>query len=164
MASRGHGAVPPPPREYRAEVLFEPADPESRFLPEGPHPCGEGHLSWVAIQHGPDAVQGSLNILDLATRRNRSYELEGRPGFAFPTTDPQAFLIGCEKKVGFYYPDAGAWRGPAVSVETSVGGTIINDAMIHGDAVIFGTKDLEFATPRAGLSAWPIHWTAPVYF
>jgi len=139
---------------YEAELLLRTGDPALEHLPEGPYPCGEGRLSWVAIQHGPDAVQGSLNVLDLGTRRNRSYPMPGRPGFAFPTTDPDVFLVGCEKRVGFYRLGTGTWCGPSVAVEDDVGGTILNDALIHGDAVICGTKDLGFAVPRGGLYFW----------
>lgn len=142
------------PRETEAEPLLEPGDAALKFLPEGPYPCAERELSWVAIQHGSTAVEGSLNILDLETRRNRSYTLPGRPGFAFPTTDAAIFLVGCEKQVGFYRPEAGEWTGASVSVEPEVGGTILNDGVIHGDAVVFGTKDLGFSTPRAGLYFW----------
>jgi len=142
------------PPELEARLLFQAGEPELRFLPEGPYPCGESHLSWVAIQHGASAVQGSVNILDLASGNNRSYELPGRPGFAFPTTDPGSFLIGCEKQVGFYRLDTGEWSGPSVGVETATGGTIVNDALFHGDSIVFGTKDLDFKTPRAGLYFW----------
>jgi sugar lactone lactonase YvrE len=139
---------------YDAEVLYRPEDPALGFLPEGPYPCGDGQLSWVAIQHGADAVQGSLNVLDVGRRRNRSHPLPGRPGFAFPTTLPEVFLVGCEKKLGFYHVEDGRWSGPEVAVEAGIGGTIINDGLIHEDVLVFGTKDLGFATPRAGLYFW----------
>jgi len=142
------------PEELDAQLLFQADDPALEFLPEGPYPCGHGRLSWVAIQHGESAVQGSLNVLDLETGRNVSHLLPGRPGFAFPTTDPGTLVVGCEKKVGFYRPETGEWSGPTIGVETEVGGTIINDGLIHGDALIFGTKDLGFRTPRAGLYFW----------
>jgi sugar lactone lactonase YvrE len=140
--------------EYDAEVLFHPDAGELGFLPEGPYPLGEGRMLWVAIQHGETAVRGSLNVLDLESRRNRTFALPGRPGFAFPTTDPQVFLIGCEKQVGFYRPESGEWIGPALPVESHIGGTIVNDALIHGDALIFGTKDVAFQAPLGGLYFW----------
>jgi sugar lactone lactonase YvrE len=139
---------------YDARVLFRPPNPELRFLPEGPYPCGPGVVSWVAIQHGAGATHGSLNLLDVTAGSNRSIPLEGRPGFAFPTTDPEVFLVGCEKRVGFFDPGRGGWVGPSVTAESDVDGTILNDAVFHGDLVIFGTKDLAFSTPRAGLYSW----------
>jgi sugar lactone lactonase YvrE len=144
----------PDPPVYEAEILLQTDEPALEHLPEGPYPCGSARLSWVAIQHGPDAVQGSLNILDLATRENRSFRMPGRPGFAFPTGDDGVFLVGCEKRVGFYRLETGEWCGPSISVETEVGGTILNDGLIHQDAVIFGTKDLGFEVPRGGLYFW----------
>jgi sugar lactone lactonase YvrE len=150
-AGSGEDASPP---ELEAQLLYQSGTPELEFLPEGPYPYGESHLSWVAIQHGASAVQGSINLLDLASGRNRSFEMPGRPGFAFPTTDAGTFLLGCEKRVGFYKLDTGEWSGPSVDVETETGGTILNDALFHGDAVVFGTKDLGFETPRAGLYFW----------
>lgn len=146
--------MPPDVPIADAELLLRTGDPALEHLPEGPYPYGRGRLSWVAIQHGPDAVQGSLNVLDLASRSNRSHPMSGRPGFAFPTTDPGVFLVGCEKRVGFYRVETGEWSGPSIVVEAEVGGTILNDGLIHGDAVIFGTKDLGFEVPRGGLYFW----------
>jgi sugar lactone lactonase YvrE len=140
--------------QYAARVLFRSPTPELRFLPEGPYPCGPGVVSWVAIQHGANATRGSLNILDVGAASNRSFPLDGRPGFAFPTTDPETFLVGCEKRVGFFELGSGRWVGPSVTVESDVDGTIINDALFHRDVVIFGTKDLAFETPQAGLYFW----------
>jgi sugar lactone lactonase YvrE len=140
--------------QYTARVLFRPATPELRFLPEGPYPCGPGVVSWVAIQHGANAIRGSLNILDVAAASSRSVSLEGRPGFAFPTSDTDTFLIGCEKRVGFFDLESGTWMEPSATVESEVDGTILNDAHFHRDAVIFGTKDLAFETPQAGLYVW----------
>ena len=68
----------------QATPLEFPDSDELRFLPEGPLPLEDGVISWVAIQHGPDATHGSLNILNLKSGENRSFELPGRPGFAFP--------------------------------------------------------------------------------
>jgi sugar lactone lactonase YvrE len=140
--------------ECSARVLFRPKTAELRYLPEGPRSCGAGVVSWVAIQHGPDAVSGSLNLLDVTAGQNRSFPLDGRPGFAFPTTDPDVFLIGCEKRVGFFDLRRGSWTGPSATVEEDVDGTIINDAVFHRDVLVFGTKDLAFKTPKAGLYFW----------
>jgi sugar lactone lactonase YvrE len=140
--------------QYTARVLFRPPTPELRFLPEGPYPCGPGVVSWVAIQHGAKATRGSLNILDVRAGSNRSFPLDGRPGFAFPTSDPDTFLIGCEKRVGFFDLEGGSWVGPSATVESDVDGTILNDAHFHRDVVVFGTKDLAFETPQAGLHFW----------
>ena len=40
----------------------------------------------VSHQHGADATVGSLNIYEVASRTNQSFELPGRPGFAKPSS------------------------------------------------------------------------------
>lgn len=135
----------------QATVLLQPADEALRYLPEGPYPLGPSRSSWVAIQHGPEATAGSLNVLDLTSGANRSYALPGRPGFAFPCDDGQRFVIGCERRLGIFDPSSGDWQPFGEEIDADVTGTIINDGVIYEDNLIFGTKDLQFATPKAGL-------------
>ena len=134
-----------------AELLYLPESAALRFLPEGPTPLGAGKFSWVAIQHGADANSGSLNIFDVAQRSNVSYDLPGRPGFAKPTTRAGTFLVGCERELGLFSTATGQWQTLVAGVDSHVSGTIINDGTLYGPNVIFGTKDLEFKTPKAGL-------------
>ena len=73
-------------KKFVAEPFFDPATEALRFLPEGPrvlqsHPGGGAKIGWVAIQHGPNLSEGSINVLDLASGRNQSFPLQGRPGF-----------------------------------------------------------------------------------
>lgn len=140
--------------KYLAEVCLPAANDSLAFLPEGPYPYGPSSVSWVAIQHGADSKVGSLNILDLKSGENRTFELDGRPGFAFPTENPDVFAMGVERKVGFYDIAEKAWLQETGGVDESVEGTIINDGVICGDSVIFGTKDLKFAEPKAALYVW----------
>ncbi len=145
--------------ESEASVVFRPGNPELAFLPEGPQNYGPNLLSWVAIQHGADSNVGSLNILNLDTGENRNFPLPGRPGFAFPSGDPDVFTIGMERKIGRFNIASGEWiDGDLVEEEE---GTIINDGEPCGEAVIFGTKDLEFASPKAGLYFWHPERGAP---
>lgn len=134
-----------------AQVLFRPPTAELRFLPEGPYPLGTAKMSWVAIQHGKDSQTGSLNLLDLNTGVNQSYTLPGRPGFAFPCHDMNTFVAGCERRLGLFDTRSGHWSPFADVVDEDRDGTIINDGLVWEDNLIFGTKDLEFATPKAGL-------------
>lgn len=134
-----------------AELLFLPESDEMRFLPEGPTAHGMGKFSWVAIQHGPEALVGSLNIYDLATRTNQQFVLPGRPGFAKPTSSEGVFVVGCERELGLFDTADGTWKPLASDVDGDVSGTIINDGTIYANNVVFGTKDLEFKTPKAGL-------------
>jgi sugar lactone lactonase YvrE len=136
------------------ELLFLPETEALRFLPEGPYPIDAKRLSWVAIQHGPDADYGSLNLLDLQTRKNVSYPLPGRPGFAFPCDDKESFFVGCERTLGIFRPIDGQWKVLCDGIDARVEGTIINDAAVWEDYVVFGCKDLKFKEPKAGLYLW----------
>jgi sugar lactone lactonase YvrE len=142
------------PGRIEARVLYHPHDAALRYLPEGPYPLGPSQLSWVAIQHAGDSPQGSLNIFDLRNGNNRSHVLPGRPGFAFPCDDGQRFIIGCERELGLFDPIEALWSPFCADVDEDVRGTIINDGLVYEDNLIFGTKDLEFSTPKAGLYLW----------
>jgi sugar lactone lactonase YvrE len=135
----------------RAELLFLPDNESLRFLPEGPYSLGNGKFSWVGIQHGASATQGSINVFDLKTRTNQSYELPGRPGFARPTSVEGTFVVGCERELGLFDIHSRAWKTLATGVDQDVSNTIINDGTTYGDNIVFGSKDLEFKTKKAGL-------------
>ncbi len=140
--------------EYPAKVVYRPDSEALAYLPEGPCHYGPGQVSWVAIQHGGDSEEGSINVLDLASGENRQHILPGRPGFAFPTNHPSVFLTGFERKVGFFDVESGSWVGTFGEVEGEEEGTIINDGVVCGNGVLFGTKDVAFADPKAGLYLW----------
>ncbi|MEQ1824805.1 MAG: SMP-30/gluconolactonase/LRE family protein [Pirellula sp.] len=135
------------------EILHLPSDEAFRFLPEGPYPLGNGRFSWVAIQHGASANHGSLHIFDLNTNQDVTYDLPGRPGFAFPT-DRDKFVVGCERSIGVYSPENGSYQVFIDGIDSDCSGTIINDAVTWDGNLIFGTKDLEFRTKKAGLYFW----------
>ncbi|MFK8110560.1 MAG: SMP-30/gluconolactonase/LRE family protein [Rubripirellula sp.] len=139
------------PETRQAKPLSVPATDALRFLPEGPIPLGESRMSWVGIQHGADAKVGSLNLLDLATGENVSHELPGRPGFAFPCDTPDTFVVGCERELGLFNTKTNHWQSFCEGIDADVTNTIINDGLVYQDNLIFGTKDLEFATKKAGL-------------
>jgi len=135
----------------QAELLMMPASDAERFLPEGPTALGVGKFSWVAIQHGPDSHVGSLNIFDVLSGQNQQFLLPGRPGFAKPTTQEGLFVVGCERELGLFNTLDGTWTPIAQGVDQDVTGTIINDGTVYADNLLFGTKDLEFKTQKAGL-------------
>jgi sugar lactone lactonase YvrE len=135
----------------QATPLSVPDTEALRYLPEGPYPIGPGRFSWVGIQHGPSATVGSLNRYDLATGLNESFDLPGRPGFAFPCQTHERFVVGCERSLGIIDLTNGQWQPFCEGIDADVDNTIINDAMVYQDNLIFGTKDLEFASRKAGL-------------
>lgn len=132
------------------EVLFRPETDDLRFLPEGPYTNPAGGFSWVGIQHGADATFGSLNLLS-ASGENTTHVLPGRPGFAFPTSLPGVFVCGVERQLGLFSTADGSWTVLADGIDREVENTIINDGIVCGENLIFGCKDLEFATKKAGL-------------
>ena len=134
-----------------ADLLFLPESDEIRFLPEGPTALGTGRFSWVAIQHGPDGTHGSLNIFDLGSSSNSQFDLPGRPGFAKPTTRDGVFVVGCEREIGLFDISDRSWKVVVSGVDEGIDGTIINDGTVYADNLVFGTKDLEFKTKKAGL-------------
>jgi sugar lactone lactonase YvrE len=142
------------PQTIDAQLLYVPPTPELRFLPEGPYPAGEGLLSWVAIQHGAEATSGSLNLLDLATRENRQYDLPGRPGFAFATSREGTFVVGLERRLGLFELASGKFMWLAENLDSAVDNTIVNDAVCFADGIVLGFKELEFKAKKAGLYFW----------
>ncbi len=134
-------------------LLFSPPSSALRFLPEGPYPIDEGRFSWVAIQHGPDAGFGSVNVFDLDSKTNVSHILPGRPGFAFPT-DKGNFVVGCERTIGIYSIRSKQFVPFIHDIDSDCNGTIVNDGVTWDGNLIFGTKDLEFRTKKAGLYFW----------
>ncbi|MDZ4848140.1 MAG: SMP-30/gluconolactonase/LRE family protein [Pirellulaceae bacterium] len=134
-----------------ADVLFRPTSEALRFLPEGPYPFGNDKFSWVAIQCGPTAKHGAINVYDWSSKQNESYELPGRPGFAFATNRDGVFVAGCEREIGLFSIRDRSWKVIASGIDLDREGTVINDAVAWDNNLVFGTKDLEFRTKKAGL-------------
>jgi sugar lactone lactonase YvrE len=134
-------------------VLHTPAEEAWRFLPEGPYRCADGRISWVAIQHGRSATTGSLHLLtrSATATQDQCFPLPGRPGFAFPTTDPQRFVVGLERAVMLFNTQDGTLETLCDGIDSSVDQTIINDGVVFDGHLVFGCKDLKFAEKKAGL-------------
>ncbi len=136
---------------WECSILLDPQNVELKFLPEGPYPIDDRSFSWVAIQHGRESKLGSLNIFDVPSKTNRTYPLPGRPGFAFPTKKPNQFVVGCERSIGLFDTATSKFTTLAENIDADRENTIINDAVCADDVLVFGTKDLEFKTKKAGL-------------
>lgn len=134
-----------------AKPLSVPQTDALKFLPEGPIALGDSRFSWIGIQHGPNATTGSLNLYDIKADRNDSFDLPGRPGFAIPCESNDQFVIGCERSLGIFDVAEQCWNPFCDGIDAGVANTIINDGVAYQDNLIFGTKDLEFATKKAGL-------------
>lgn len=143
---------------FVAKLFFEPASEELRYLPEGPrvlqnHPGGGNLLGWVAIQHSAERLEGSINVLDLTSGRNRSFPLPGRPGFFAETTRPGLVLVGLERRLAYFDLLSGALEETGIEVTNDIR-VIINDGLAVEGGVLFGTKHLEFNQPIAALYFW----------
>ncbi|MCA8977071.1 MAG: SMP-30/gluconolactonase/LRE family protein [Planctomycetes bacterium] len=142
------------PTIRHARPLPVPDTAALRHLPEGPCALRSGLVSWICIEHGAGAGIGSLNRYDLESRRNESFALPGRPGFAFPCATAGHFVVGCERSLGIFDLGSGSWSPFCDGIDDDVDGTIINDGLVYEDNLIFGCKDLEFRTRKAGLYLW----------
>ncbi len=142
-------------RQFVAERLFEPESEALRYLPEGPRVLRHSGLSgqwlgWVAIQHSAEEQVGSLNLFNLSSRENRSFELPGRPGFFAETATEGVVIVGMERRLVLF-----DWRSGEVS-ETGVvvsedEQVIINDGLAVEGGVLFGTKHLGFSEAIAAV-------------
>lgn len=143
-----------------AHVWFTPPSEADRFLPEGPRVVevsGRSALAWVNIQTDPDATTGAIHLRDLETGEHRLIPLPGRPGMLLPTDHPDVLLIGMGKEIGRVHLPTGRWE-PLARIPDDNPRTIINDGEIvpGGEAIVFGTKDLQFADPIAALYLFTI--------
>jgi sugar lactone lactonase YvrE len=149
---KGHADFKIP--QFTARPFFTPANAGLRFLPEGPrvlrnYPGGGSKLGWVAIQHGAASGDGSINVLDLASGKNSSFALKGRPGFFAETNRPGVVLIGLERSLVWFNLLTGAQEdGLTVTDDERV---IINDGLAVEGGVFFGTKHLKFTEAVASL-------------
>lgn len=138
-----------------ARRFYEPETEALRYLPEGPRvlrnaPLDGPVVGWVAIQHGADAKEGSINLLNLETQRNESFVLRGRSGFFVETTEPGLLLVGLERRLVYFDLASGRMEETGIVV-TKDERSIINDGLAVEGGVVFGTKHLGFSDPVACL-------------
>lgn len=138
-----------------ARILFAPQNDEDRFLPESPKSVvvgGREALVWVNIQTAADATRGAVHLRFWDTGERRVLPQPARPGFVLPTDQPGVVFVGREKELGTLDLQTGEWVHHATIPDTSPR-TIINDgtATPRGRAVVFGTKDTQFADTVAHL-------------
>lgn len=137
-------------KRFTARPYFQPAEEKLRYLPEGPRLLADGRLGWVAINHGDGSDTGSVNVLDLASGKNRSIPVPGRPGFFAETTTKDTVLCGMERRLVLLNLATGEVTETGVAA-TADERTIINDGLAVPGGVLFGTKHLSFSEPVASL-------------
>jgi sugar lactone lactonase YvrE len=114
------------------------------------YPASDAKLGWVAIQHGAGSMEGSINVLDLASGSNITLPLKGRPGFFVETTSPGVVLVGFERQLAYFNLLTGV-LGETIALIDADPCVIINDGLAVEGGVLFGTKHLEFSQPLAAV-------------
>ena len=94
-----------------------------------------------------------MNVYNFSRKENTTYPLPGRPGFGF-ATDKGNFVVGCDRTVGIFSPHDNSFLPFLEGIDSHVSGTVINDGLTWNGNLVFGTKDLEFKTKKAGLYFW----------
>ena len=148
-------AVETPQASRIAEPWYRPPTDELRYLPECPRllrnlPGDAPVVGWVAIQHGPERTDGSLNLLDLETRRNTSIPLPGRPGFFVETTRPGTWLVGMERELVLIKVPGGEIAKTGITIPGNRP-EVINEGIAIPGGLVFGTKHEQVRDPVAAL-------------
>jgi sugar lactone lactonase YvrE len=138
-----------------ARVLVEFSSLEDRFLPEGPRTTpidGREALVWVNIQTAVDSTRGNVHLRFWDSGERRQSKQLSRPGFIMPTDRPGFAVVGQGKEIGLLDLRSNSWESWATIPDANPR-TIINDGEIvpGGRAVVFGTKDVQFAAQIAHL-------------
>jgi sugar lactone lactonase YvrE len=141
-------------RSTRATVFHTQTAEADRFLPEGPRALtveGRAAVSWVNIQTAPDATGGDIHVR-FWDGEHRTYHQERRPAFLIPTDRENTLFVGREKEVGLLNLVTNCFT-PLADIGDPNPRTIVNDGQVvpGGRAVVFGTKDVQFADPIANL-------------
>ena len=134
-------------RTFTCQPFFKPTTEALRFLPEGPRVLqnfggGKPLLGWVAIQHSADIARGSLNILDLETRTNQTFDLPGSPGFFAESTREGLVVVGIDRRLVLLNLVNGEVSETDISV-TDDERVLINDGIPIPGGLLFGTKHVE---------------------
>lgn len=140
---------------HMAHVMYAPGSEPERFLPEGPRIVeflGRTAIAWVNIQTAVTSDVGELHFLFQDNSEHRVIPVPGRPGFLFPTNRTNTVMLGLSKEVGLFNLVTRDWQ-PLARIPDESPRTIINDGEIlpGGSAIVFGTKDVQFADNIAHL-------------
>ena len=142
-------------RTFTCQPFFEPQTEALKFLPEGPRVLqnfggGKPLLGWVAIQHTADAPLGSLNILNLETRTNQTFNLPGSPGFFAESTQEGLVVVGLDRRLILLNLFNGEVSETGIDA-TKDERVLINDGIPIPGGLLFGTKHTEFNKTVAAL-------------
>jgi len=132
-----------------------PFSNEQFYLAEGPYVVKYPNswnsgtvFSFVNIQTGPNQP-GQLHIVDTANWSHVVHDLPEPVGFAFPTTDETKFVVGLGKGLALY--DTSSKKVTRLVDDLKEGDTLVNDALLVDEGIVFGTKHLKTPQKLAGL-------------
>eukprot|EP01124_Arcella_intermedia_P016607 TRINITY_DN23217_c0_g1_i1.p1 TRINITY_DN23217_c0_g1~~TRINITY_DN23217_c0_g1_i1.p1 ORF type:complete len:341 (-),score=53.10 TRINITY_DN23217_c0_g1_i1:52-1035(-) len=131
---------------------------EQFYLAEGPYVvrrAGEwpgAVFSFVNIQKGPDEP-GQLHIVDSSSWRHQVFDLPEPVGFAFPTDKENIFVMGLGKGLALYDTQTG--QVERLVEDLKEGDTLVNDALLIDNGLVFGSKHLKTPQRIAGLWYYP---------
>jgi sugar lactone lactonase YvrE len=133
---------------FEATPFYTPETAALRFLPEGPrllrnYKSADPILGWVAIQESFEQLHGSVNLLNLRTKKNEVHPLPGRAGFFVETDRPGEVVVGLERDLVLYDLNERQMLGKPFPV-TDDPRVVINDGYSVEGGLLFGTKHLAF--------------------
>jgi len=92
---------------------------------------------------------GQLHIVDTKNWTTEVHDLPEPVGFAFPTKDETKFVVGLGKGVAIY--DTKTKKTVRLVESVKEEDTLVNDALLVDDGLVFGTKHLRTPKKLAGL-------------
>jgi len=136
-----------------ASVL--PFSTEQFYLSEGPYVLSNPNswnsgtiFSFVNIQTGHDQP-GQLHIVNTSNWTHKVHDLPEPVGFAFPTNEDNKFVVGLGKGLAIY--DANTKKVTKLVEDLKEGDTLVNDALLVNEGLVFGSKHLKTPQKLAGL-------------
>jgi len=122
---------------------------EGPYVVKYPNHWNNGTVfSFVNIQTGPN-LPGQLHVVDTKNWAHKVYDLPEPVGFAFPTTDETKFVVGLGQSIAIYDTKAKSIKR---ILKVNENDTLVNDALLVKEGLVFGTKHLR--TPQKLANLW----------
>jgi len=132
-----------------------PFSTEQFYLSEGPYILKSPNawssgtvFSFVNIQTG-DNQPGQIHVVDTSTWTHTVHDLPEPVGFAFPTSEENKFVVGLGKGISLY--DTNTKKVTVLVEDLKEGDTLVNDALLLNEGLVFGSKHLKTPQKLAGL-------------
>jgi len=136
------------------QATLLPFSQEQFYLAEGPYVVKNPNdwqtcqFSFVNIQTGLNKP-GQLHVVNTQNWSHQVYELPEPVGFAFPARDDTKYVLGLGQGVVVYDTSTKDIRKLIPEVKET--DTLVNDALLIEEGLVFGTKHLRTPEKLAGL-------------